>query len=195
MIDGTGAPAQEMDVALQDGLVAAGGPKLGAGREEIAARGQLVTPGFVDIHTHFDGQVTWDPFLSPSTGHGVTTVVMGNCGVGFAPCAPERHEWLIQLMEGVEDIPGTALVEGIQWRWESFPEYLDAVDRSPLAIDVGLQIPHGALRGYVKQTDTKTKTKGKAQKKNNLRKKETNKQTNKQTNKERKKEERRKKER
>jgi N-acyl-D-aspartate/D-glutamate deacylase len=149
VIDGTGAPAQEMDVALQDGLVAAVGPKLGAGREEIDARGQLVTPGFVDIHTHFDGQVTWDPFLSPSTGHGVTTVVMGNCGVGFAPCAPERHEWLIQLMEGVEDIPGTALVEGIQWRWESFPEYLDAVDRSPLAIDVGLQIPHGALRGYV----------------------------------------------
>jgi N-acyl-D-aspartate/D-glutamate deacylase len=149
VIDGTGAPAQEMDVALQDGLVAAVGSKLGAGREEIDARGHLVTPGFVDIHTHFDGQVTWDPFLSPSTGHGVTTVVMGNCGVGFAPCAPERHEWLIQLMEGVEDIPGTALVEGIQWRWESFPEYLDAVDRSPLAIDVGLQIPHGALRGYV----------------------------------------------
>ncbi|MGB0406893.1 MAG: N-acyl-D-amino-acid deacylase family protein, partial [Pseudomonadales bacterium] len=149
VIDGTGAPAQEMDVALKDGLVAAVGAKLGAGREEIDARDHLVTPGFVDIHTHFDGQVTWDPFLSPSTGHGVTTVVMGNCGVGFAPCAPERHEWLIQLMEGVEDIPGTALVEGIQWRWESFPEYLDAVERSPLAIDVGLQIPHGALRGYV----------------------------------------------
>ena len=95
VIDGTGAPAQEMDVALKDGLVAAVGAKLGAGREEIDARDHLVTPGFVDIHTHFDGQVTWDPFLSPSTGHGVTTVVMGNCGVGFAPCAPERH-WLAQ---------------------------------------------------------------------------------------------------
>ncbi|MEE4361010.1 MAG: amidohydrolase family protein [Pseudomonadales bacterium] len=147
--DGTGAPAFEGDLAVDDGIIVAVGAVPGRGREEIDARGQLVTPGFVDIHTHFDGQVTWDPFLSPSSFHGVTTAVMGNCGVGFAPCAPERHAWLIQLMEGVEDIPGTALAEGIRWNWESFPEYMDAVAASPLAIDVGLQIPHGALRAYV----------------------------------------------
>jgi N-acyl-D-aspartate/D-glutamate deacylase len=148
--DGTGAAPVEGDLAIDgETIVAAGGTVHSSGREEIDARGQIVTPGFVDIHTHFDGQVTWDPFLSPSTFHGVTTVVMGNCGVGFAPCAPERHAWLIQLMEGVEDIPGTALTEGIRWNWESFPEYMDAVDASPLAIDVGLQMPHGALRAYV----------------------------------------------
>ncbi len=147
--DGSGGVPFEGDVAIDGDRIAAVGKVSGAGREEIDAKGRLVTPGFVDIHTHFDGQVTWDPFLTPSTFHGVTTVVMGNCGVGFAPCAPERHAWLIQLMEGVEDIPGTALAEGIQWNWESFPEYMTAVEQSPLAIDVGLQIPHGALRAYV----------------------------------------------
>jgi N-acyl-D-aspartate/D-glutamate deacylase len=147
--DGTGAEPFVGDVAIDGERIVAVGEVPAQGREEIDATGHLVTPGFVDIHTHFDGQVTWDPFLTPSTFHGVTTVVMGNCGVGFAPCAPDRHGWLIQLMEGVEDIPGTALAEGIQWNWESFPEYMDAVEASPLAIDVGLQLPHGALRGYV----------------------------------------------
>ena len=147
--DGTGAEPITGDIAIDGERIVAVGEVPGSGREEIDATGQLVTPGFVDIHTHFDGQVTWDPFLTPSTFHGVTTVVMGNCGVGFAPCAPDRHGWLIQLMEGVEDIPGTALAEGIRWNWESFPEYMDAVEASPLAIDVGLQLPHGALRGYV----------------------------------------------
>ena len=116
----------------------------------IEAEGdRIVTPGFVDIHTHYDGQVTWDPYLRPSTYHGVTTVVMGNCGVGFSPCKPEERDWLISLMEGVEDIPGTALHEGISWQWESFPEYLDTLENKPLAIDVGTQIPHGAVRAYV----------------------------------------------
>lgn len=147
--DGSGGAPFEGDVAIDGDRISAVGKVPASGREEIDAKGRLVTPGFVDIHTHFDGQVTWDPFLTPSTFHGVTTVVMGNCGVGFAPCAPERHAWLIQLMEGVEDIPGTALAEGIQWNWESFPEYMTAVEQSPLAIDVGLQIPHGALRAYV----------------------------------------------
>ena len=119
------------------------------GRQEIDADGALVTPGFVDIHTHYDGQITWDPLLTPSCWHGVTTIVMGNCGVGFAPVEPDRHEWLIGLMEGVEDIPGAALSAGIQWGWESFPEYLDAIDALPKAIDVGAQVPHGAVRGYV----------------------------------------------
>jgi len=101
------------------------------------------------VHTHYDGQVTWDPYLSPSTDHGVTSVVMGNCGVGFAPVHRDRREWLISVMEGVEDIPGTVLAEGIDWQWESFPEYLDALERMPRALDVGAQIPHSALRTYV----------------------------------------------
>ena len=103
----------------------------------------------MDIHTHYDAQVTWDPYLTPSSWHGCTTVVMGNCGVGFAPARPERREWLIGLMEGVEDIPGAALVEGIQWEWESYPEYLDALAKRKCALDFGSQIPHGALRAYV----------------------------------------------
>ena len=115
----------------------------------LDADGLLVTPGFVDVHTHFDGQITWDPMLTPTCWHGVTTVVMGNCGVGFAPVQPDRHDWLIGLMEGVEDIPGAALSAGIQWQWETFPEYLDAVDSMPKLFDVGTQVPHGAVRGYV----------------------------------------------
>ena len=111
--------------------------------------GLLVTPGFVDPHTHYDGQATWDPLLAPSSHHGVTTVAMGNCGVGFAPVAPDRHDWLIEMMEGVEDIPGTALHEGLRWDWESFPEYLDALDRQPRTIDVGTHVPHAALRAFV----------------------------------------------
>jgi N-acyl-D-aspartate/D-glutamate deacylase len=149
VFDGNGGPSMEADVAIDGDRIAAIGEVSTKGSEEIDAKGQIVTPGFVDVHTHFDGQVTWDPYLQPSTFHGVTTVIMGNCGVGFAPCKPERREWLIGLMEGVEDIPGTALAEGIKWNWESFPEFIDAVEASPLAIDVGLQVPHGALRGYV----------------------------------------------
>ena len=149
VVDGTGAPARQADVAIDDGVVAAIGEVNDLGREEIDADGLLVTPGFVDIHTHFDGQITWDPLLTPSFWHGVTTVVFGNCGVGFAPAAPNRRDWLIGLMEGVEDIPGSALAEGMQWGWESFPEYLDFLDTLPKAIDIGTQVPHGAVRAYV----------------------------------------------
>jgi len=149
VVDGTGAPARTADVAIDDGRVTEVGTVDGSARREIDADGALVTPGFVDIHTHYDGQVTWDPLLTPSCWHGVTTVVMGNCGVGFAPVASDRHEWLIGLMEGVEDIPGAALSAGIQWAWESFPEYLDTIDRLPKAIDIGAQVPHGAVRGFV----------------------------------------------
>jgi N-acyl-D-aspartate/D-glutamate deacylase len=149
VVDGTGAPAREADVAIDGDRIAAVGEVPGRGRREIDARGLLVTPGWVDIHTHYDGQATWDPYLTPSSWHGVTTVVMGNCGVGFAPAAPERRQWLIGLMEGVEDIPGTALAEGIRWEWESFPEYLDALERMPRVVDVGAQVPHGAVRAYV----------------------------------------------
>ena len=149
VVDGTGAERRVADVAVTDGVVTEVGRVDGPARRTIEADGALVTPGFVDVHTHFDGQVTWDPDLTPTGWHGVTTVVMGNCGVGFAPCEPERREWLIGLMEGVEDIPGAALSAGIQWSWESFPEYLDAVDRAPKSLDVGTQVPHGAIRSYV----------------------------------------------
>jgi N-acyl-D-aspartate/D-glutamate deacylase len=149
VVDGTGAPARKADVAIDGGLVAAVEKGLPRGRCEIDARGDLVTPGWVDVHTHYDGQVTWDPHLTPSGWHGVTTVVMGNCGVGFAPAKPDRHAWLIGLMEGVEDIPGTALAEGIRWEWETFPEYLNALERMPRALDVAAQVPHGAVRAYV----------------------------------------------
>lgn len=149
VVDGSGQPAKQADVAIKDGRIAAVGSNLGAAKKEIDAHGLLVAPGWVDIHTHYDGQVTWDPYLTPSSWHGATTVVMGNCGVGFAPAQPDRHDWLIGLMEGVEDIPGTALSEGIQWEWETFGEYMDALDKKPLAIDVATQVPHGAVRAYV----------------------------------------------
>jgi len=149
VVDGSGSPLKKADVAVKDGRIVAVGDNLGAAKKEIDAAGQLVAPGWVDIHTHYDGQVTWDPYLTPSSWHGCTTVVMGNCGVGFAPAQPDRHEWLIGLMEGVEDIPGTALSEGIQWEWETFGEYMDALDKKPRAIDVAAQVPHGAVRAYV----------------------------------------------
>lgn len=147
--DGRGGESYAADIAVSGDQIVAVGSIEGKGSEEFDASGRIVTPGFVDAHTHYDGQITWDPYLSPSTYHGVTTAIMGNCGVGFAPCKPEQRDWLISLMEGVEDIPGTALHEGIDWQWESFPEYLNALENSPKALDVGAQIPHGALRAYV----------------------------------------------
>ena len=150
VVDGTGADRFIGDVAVKDGVIVHVGPSApGDAARTIDATGLVVTPGFVDCHTHYDGQVTWDDELNPSAGHGVTTVVMGNCGVGFAPVHPGREEWLIQLMEGVEDIPGAALSEGITWGWETFPEYLDILDQRRLGIDVGTQVPHGAVRAYV----------------------------------------------
>jgi len=148
VVDGTGAPARQVDVAVQGGRIAAVGQQLGAARRVVDARGLLVTPGFVDIHTHYDGQATWDSFLTPSCWHGVTTAVFGNCGVGFAPVRPGASDYLINLMEGVEDIPGTVLAEGIDWCWESFPEYLDALQRRSYAMDIGAQLPHAALRFF-----------------------------------------------
>jgi N-acyl-D-aspartate/D-glutamate deacylase len=149
LIDGTGAPAFQGDVGVKDGRIAAVGRVEGSADREIDATGLAVTPGFVDIHTHYDGQVTWDAHLSPSCWHGVTTAVFGNCGVGFAPVRPDHHDYLISLMESVEDIPGTALAEGIAWEWESFPEFMDAVGKRHLGMDVGAQVPHGAVRTYV----------------------------------------------
>ncbi len=151
--DGTGAPPRIVDIGVRDSLIVAIAPEIvvspGEVAEVIDATGRIVSPGFVDIHSHFDGQATWDGLLEPSSAHGVTTVVMGNCGVGFAPVRPDGHGALIDLMEGVEDIPGAALAEGITWGWESFPEYLDTLGRQRFSIDVGTQIPHGALRSYV----------------------------------------------
>lgn len=151
VVDGTGSAARTEDVAVKDGVIVAVGPALSAGREEIDAEGLLVAPGWVDTHSHMDGQATWDPLLSPALNHGITTLVMGNCGVGFAPCAPnaEAHDAMIAVMEDVEDIPGAALDEGINWEWESFPEYLDALDRFPRSIDIAAQVPHCAVRTYV----------------------------------------------
>ena len=152
VVDGTGAVPFVADVAMTDGRIAEVGPRLGGrGGREIDADGHLVTPGFVDIHTHFDGQATWDGVLAPSSNHGVTSIVMGNCGVGFAPAKPTEaeHNWLIGLLEGVEDIPGTALAEGLTWDWESFPDYLDALGRRQYTMDVGTQVAHAPLRAYV----------------------------------------------
>ncbi len=149
VVDGNGGIPFIADVAIDGGLITAVGKISASGREELDASGKIVTPGFVDVHTHYDGQATWDAEMAPSSWHGVTTVVMGNCGVGFAPAKPDRHEWLIGLMEGVEDIPGTALAEGMTWDWETFPEYMDALERLPRTIDVATHVPHGAVRAYV----------------------------------------------
>ena len=149
VVDGSGGEPFVADVAVDGDRIVAVGVDLGPGREEVDARGRIVTPGFVDVHTHYDGQATWDREMAPSSWHGVTTVVMGNCGVGFAPARPDRHDWLIGLMEGVEDIPGTALAEGMTWDWETFPEYMDALGKLPRTVDVACHVPHGAVRAYV----------------------------------------------
>jgi N-acyl-D-aspartate/D-glutamate deacylase len=147
--DGTGADARYGDVAIKDGRIAAIGKVAGAGREELDADGKLVTPGFIDVHTHYDGQATWETKMAPSSNHGVTSVVMGNCGVGFAPCRPHQRDMLVELMEGVEDIPEVVMTAGLPWNWETFPEYLDALDQRRLDIDIAAQVPHSALRVYV----------------------------------------------
>jgi N-acyl-D-aspartate/D-glutamate deacylase len=149
LVDGTGRPAFEADVGVAGGRVVAVGQVAGQGTEEIDARGRVVTPGFVDIHTHYDGQATWEERMVPSSLHGVTTVVMGNCGVGFAPCRPQDHDRLVRLMEGVEDIPFPVLSEGLPWNWESFPEYLDSLSGRRFDVDIGAQLPHAPLRVYV----------------------------------------------
>jgi N-acyl-D-amino-acid deacylase len=151
LVDGSGEPGRTADVAVDGAHISAVEPAgtIGAATRAIEADGLLLTPGWVDVHTHYDAQVTWDPFVTPSGWHGVTTALMGNCGVGFAPAAPDRHEWLIQLMEGVEDIPGSALTEGIKWGWETYPEYLDVLEQLPRVLDIGSSIAHGPLRAYV----------------------------------------------
>src|SRR5262245_58289396 len=149
VVDGTGAPGRTADVAVDAGRITDIGAVDERGARELDADGLVVAPGWVDIHTHYDGQVTWDPEVSPSSWHGVTTIVMGNCGVGFAPVRPGGQSFLIELMEGVEDIPGTALHEGVDWAWESLPAYLDALAATPRVLDVAAQVPHCALRAYV----------------------------------------------
>ena len=149
VIDGSGGAARRADVAVEGGFVAAVAPGLGPARRDLDADGCLVTPGWVDIHTHYDGQAIWDPDMTPSSWHGVTTTVFGNCGVGFAPVRPGSEKWLIGLMEGVEDIPEAVLAEGLDFRWESFPDYLDVLAETGRTMDVGAQVPHGALRFYV----------------------------------------------
>ena len=149
ILDGSGRKSFFGDIAIDDGKITSVGKIERSGKEELDAKGNLVTPGWVDIHTHYDGQVSWDPYLTPSSWHGVTTAVMGNCGVGFAPVRPGDENFLIQLMEGVEDIPGSALHEGIDWDWETFPEFLDAIDKKEFVMDVGFMMGHGPLRSYV----------------------------------------------
>lgn len=149
LVDGTGDAPRVGDLGIDGDRIVAIGQDVGPGRREIDAQGLLVTPGWVDIHAHYDAQATWDPMMSPSSEHGVTTVVLGNCGVGFAPVREAMRDDLIDLMEAVEDIPGAAMHEGIQWEWETFPEFMDALERREHAIDYGLQVPHCALRAYV----------------------------------------------
>ena len=149
VVDGTGTPGVTADIAMTDGIVTEVGRINELARETIDADGALVTPGFVDPHTHFDGQVTWDPLLTPTCWHGVTTVVMGNCGVGFAPCKPSQREMLVKLMEGVEDIPEVVLTEGLPWNWQTFPDFLDALAARHYDMDVATQVPHAALRVFV----------------------------------------------
>ena len=149
IVDGSGKKPFLGDIAIDEGKITKVGEVINSGKKEIDANGNLVSPGWVDIHTHYDGQVCWDPYLTPSSWHGVTTVVMGNCGVGFAPVKPGDENFLIQLMEGVEDIPGTALHEGIDWEWETFPEFLDAIERKEFVMDLGFMIGHGPVRSYV----------------------------------------------
>ena len=151
IVDGTGQDAYAGDIAIKDGVIAAIGTVDGSAKQQINAKRHLVTPGWVDTHSHMDGQATWDPFCSPANHHGITTLVMGNCGIGFAPCKPNEtaHQQLIEVVEDVEDIPGAALAEGVKWNWESFPEYLDALDEIPRAVNVAAQVPHCAIRTYV----------------------------------------------
>lgn len=149
VVDGTGAPKFRGDVAVRDGRIVEVGSVSGQATRTLDAEGAIVTPGFVDIHTHYDGQVSWDSVLAPSSTNGVTSTAMGNCGVGFAPARVDKHDWLINLLEGVEDIPGTALAEGLTWDWETFPEYLDAIARRRYTMDIGAHLPHAALRAYV----------------------------------------------
>ena len=150
VVDGTGDTPYTGDVAIKDGVIAAVGKVNEAASEVIDADGACVAPGWVDVHTHYDGQVSWDDAIEPSFSHGVTSIVMGNCGVGFAPCPPGHEQQMIELMEGVEDIPGTALHEGIEWgRWETFPEYIDYLGSRHFTMDIGTQIPHSAVRYYV----------------------------------------------
>ena len=149
VVDGTGRAPVEADVGIKGNRIAVIGKIARNGAEEIDAKGKLVTPGFVDIHTHYDGQAVWDNHMTPSSMHGVTTAVMGNCGVGFAPCKPGDREKLVELMEGVEDIPGPVMHEGLKWEWESFSEYLAALERRNRDIDLCALLPHAAVRVFV----------------------------------------------
>src|SRR5476651_1456461 len=149
IIDGTGAPPFEADIAIENGRIAAVGKIASRGFEEIDAKGQIVTPGFIDPHSHYDAQATWSSRITPSSWHGVTTTLIGNCGVGFAPCRPDQRDMLVKLMEGVEDIPEPVLTEGLKWNWQSFPDYLNALESRPYDLDIATQVPHAAVRVHV----------------------------------------------